>query len=450
MAARRSLCVPAASCVRRLADNGEDKEGRAYVTLDGHRNNDFKPYIFMTEDFGKKWKNIGGEIPIGSTVNVIREHHRNENLLFIGTERGAYFSIDRGQTWHKFKNLPMVPVDDIAIHPRENDLIFGTHGRSIWVLDDITPLEQLTQQVLKSESFLFKVRPAERFQYYSHKGSTGHKMFIGPNPAYGAIITYYLNFKPTKKDTVRLSIVDKEGERIRRLTGTKRFGFNRINWNLRYEGPARQRGQQMGFRRFTPSGPFVVPGEYTVKLIVNGKIMITPVQVEMDPRIQVSQQDLIAQRDALLNLTRLTGRVNRTNTRIQSLQTQITDLKEYLKKVQYKDSTVIGEIDTLSKRLTEVRAKLMGSRTRRDIRSFSRKIRSLASDIGSFTAAPTEKQLKEIEELPVELEAIEAEMKKITDEQVPQLNKKLNEQDIPFLNPIRRVRQPRSQHRFRF
>ena len=424
-------------------------EGRAYVTLDGHRNDDFKPYVFVTENFGRRWKSIASNLPVGGTVNVIREHHRNENLLFIGTERGAYFSLDRGQTWHKFKKLPMVPVDDIAIHPRENDLIFGTHGRSVWVLDDITPLEQLTDEVLNSKSFLFKVRPAERFQFYSHKGSTGHKIFIAPNPRFGAIITYYLGFNPTKKDTVTLSILDSEGKRIRRLTPTKSMGFNRVAWNLRYQGPARQRAQQAGGRRFSPSGPFVVPGEYTAKLTVNGKSMTTPVQVEMDPRIQVSQQDLIAQRDALLKLSRLSGRVSRTSSKIQSLQTQITALKDYLKKVQFKNKEVIGDIDSLARHLAAVRTKLMGSRTRRNVPSFSRKMRSLQADIGSITAAPTEKQLERLDELPKELTVIEKEMNNIIKEELPKLNKKLNDQEIPFLDAKRRVKQQRSPRRFR-
>jgi len=120
-------------------------EGTAYATLDGHRNNDFKPYVLSTKDYGESWKDLSSNIPVGSTVNVIREHHANPDLLFVGTKRGVYFSVDRGKKWIMIKgNLPMVPVDDIAIHPRENDLILGTHGRSIWILDDITFLEQMT------------------------------------------------------------------------------------------------------------------------------------------------------------------------------------------------------------------------------------------------------------------------------------------------------------------
>ena len=127
--------VPKYTYVSRIVASHYE-EGKAYATFDGHRNDDFDPYVFMTANYGESWKNISNNLREGGTVNVIREHHRNPNLLFVGTERGAYFSIDRGKKWIKFKNdFPIVPVDDIAIHPRDNDLIFGTHGRSIWVLD---------------------------------------------------------------------------------------------------------------------------------------------------------------------------------------------------------------------------------------------------------------------------------------------------------------------------
>jgi hypothetical protein len=139
------------------------KKERAYATLDGHRNDDFIPYVFVTEDFGENWEKISHNLSEGSIVNLIREHFRNPNLLFIGTERGAYFSVYRGKSWIMFKgNLPIVPVDDIAIHPRDNDLIFGTHGRSIWILDDITCLKQLTEDTIGSPVYLFDIRKAEK------------------------------------------------------------------------------------------------------------------------------------------------------------------------------------------------------------------------------------------------------------------------------------------------
>ena len=437
--------VPKYTYVTRVVASNFNQE-RAYVTFDGHRNDDFKAYIFVTDNFGKKWKSISANIPDGSTVNVIREHFNNENLLFIGTERGAYFSIDRGSSWHSFKNIPMVPVDDIAIHPRENDLILGTHGRSIWVLDDITPLVQLTENVLKSESFLFDVRPAERFRFYGHKGSTGHKIFIGPNPQFGALITYYLNTKLGRRDNVRITITDSEGNRIRQLQGAKKRGFNRTAWNLRYAGPQRQGGQTQGRRSGRSSGPFVVPGEYTVELKVKDQTMSTTVQVDMDLRFKISQQDLVAQRDALLKLSELSGRSSRITRKIQNLRTQITELNNYLQKIGFKDETLNAEITAFSQKLTDFQSKLSG-RSRRDSGALTRIISSLSGNIGNITAAPTSKQLQQIETLPQKLDGFQDEMTEIENTEVEKLNRSLNALSIPFLDSNKLMRSQNGQRR---
>jgi len=279
------------------------KEGTAYATFDGHRNNDFKAYVFTTTDYGESWKNISGNLPKGGIVNVIREHHRNPNLLFIGTERGAYFSIDRGKTWVKFKgNFPTVPVDDIAIHPRENDLIFGTHGRSVWILDDITPLEQLTKDTLASSAYLFDIQKATMFSPYNHKGNLGHKFFVAQNPDPGATIGYYL--KEGAKEDVKIAIQDSAGQQIRELKGPKDAGIHRIGWDLRYEPPEAPAGERVS-PRFRARGPFVLPGEYKVTLKTASKEMTKTVKVEGDQRIDISLEDRKAQHDALLSIHKL-------------------------------------------------------------------------------------------------------------------------------------------------
>jgi hypothetical protein len=136
-------------------------EGTVYVTFDGHRNNDFSAYAFVSDDFGRSFRAITEGLPDGWSVNVITEHPRSRDLLFLGNEVGAYVSIDRGAHWTRLKNnLPTVPVDDIKVHPRDNDLILGTHGRGVWILDDITPLQELSAAVLAADAHLFSVRSA--------------------------------------------------------------------------------------------------------------------------------------------------------------------------------------------------------------------------------------------------------------------------------------------------
>ena len=405
-------------------------ETRAYVTFDRHRNDNFKPYVYVTEDFGNTWKSIANNLPHGGTVNVIREHPRNQNLLFVGTERGAYFSIDRGQNWIKFEgNFPIVPVDDIAIHPRENDLIFGTHGRSIYVLDDITPLEQLSKDILDSESNLFKIRSSERFQVYNHKGFSDHKKFRGPNPPFGAIITYYLNLELEKEEKVLITILDNEGKEINKIEGTKKHGFNRVNWNLRYEFVSPEKGSS------TPLRSFVVPGKYTVKLTVKGKSMETPVVVEMDPRIEASKTDLIAQRDASLRLGKLYTKGTKINQHILSLQDQIKDIKGLLTKTDNMDESIKVDINSFDEKMKKVQTKLMGIRGQRRSRSVIRDINSLLGNISNYSSAPTANQIEKIEKLSGNLENISVEMSELLTDEIPKLNKKIAGLNIPFLDP---------------
>src|SRR5205085_11654718 len=134
----------------------------------------------------------------GGTVHVMREHHRNQNLLFAGTEHGLFVTFDRGKGWNAFKgNLSTVPVDDIQIHPRENDLILATHGRSLWILDDITPLEQMTERVLTNDLHVFEPRPAIKWRIGDTKGFEGQSFYVAPNPAYGSTVSYFLKTAPS-------------------------------------------------------------------------------------------------------------------------------------------------------------------------------------------------------------------------------------------------------------
>jgi hypothetical protein len=226
--------VPKGTYVTRVVAS-RHAEGTAYATFDGHRSNDFGVYVYMTTDYGENWKAIRNGLPDDNgTVHVIREHHRNPKLLFVGTEHGLYFSVDQGARWRRLKlNLPTVPVDDIAIHPRDNDLVLGTHGRSIWILDDITPLEQMSDAVAGEDMHFFDSRPAIDWRIANRGGSTGHKIFLGPNPPNGALIQYYLKTKPEEKERVRITITDKDGKTVRDLPGAKEAGINRVVWDLR-------------------------------------------------------------------------------------------------------------------------------------------------------------------------------------------------------------------------
>ncbi|MCP2606563.1 hypothetical protein NLC27_03300, partial [Candidatus Aminicenantes bacterium AC-708-I09] len=406
------------------------REGRAYVTFDGHTRDDFTPYVFVTEDYGKTWKSLRSNLPDGVTINVIREHHRNPNLLFIGTEFGAYFTIDRGKKWVKFKNLPTVPVDDIAIHPRENDLIFGTHGRSVWILDDITPLEQLTQAVLDSDFYLFDIRPTTIFSYISHKGNLGHKFFTAPNPPFGAIINYYL--KEKLKEKVKIIIFDSKGKKIRELSGPSKQGINRINWDLRYESPKVERRERRGFFG-VPRAPFVLPDTYQVKLVVGEKEMNKTVKIELDSMYEISFEEYKTWHDDLLKLMGIFEKISKTSQKIEKIETRLNDIEKKLKEIEGTDE-LINKVNDFKEKISEIKNSLIGGK---DYRSRRRSVRGrimmLYYSISSYIAPPTPPQKQEIDRISKKSKELIERFNTLIETEILKLNQLLKEKNISYI-----------------
>jgi photosystem II stability/assembly factor-like uncharacterized protein len=260
----------------------------AYVSVDGHRSDDLKPYVFVTHDYGASWQSITSNLPQYGNVQVVREDPKNKDLLYVGTEFGLYVSTDGGKEWKKFMgNLPTVRVDDVLVHPRENDLIVATHGRSVWIADDISPLQQLTQQVRDSAAHMFDIRPAVMWLNDQQKGQQvgGQRNFQGDNPPRGASINYYLK----SAGEVKLSIADVNGATIWTSTSQGRPGINRVQWNLQRnagegrggEGAGGQGGGQGRGGRGN-FGPPVTPGTYIVTMTAAGATVKKPLTVLQD------------------------------------------------------------------------------------------------------------------------------------------------------------------------
>src|SRR4051812_19970103 len=238
--------VPKETHVSRVEPSHYDA-GTCYATFDGHRTDDHKPYVFKTVDFGDTWTSISSNLPAGN-VNVIREDPKNKNLLYLGTEYRFYVSLDGGREWKPFVNgLPTVRIDDVLVHPRDNDLILATHGRSIYIMDDISALQQLPDATTASDAVLLDIRPAVAWIADIQKAILieGAKFFRGQNPPQGSAISYWLKSAPT--GDVRITISDVTGREIRALVGTRNAGLNRVQWDLRPSGSGgRGRGQGGG------------------------------------------------------------------------------------------------------------------------------------------------------------------------------------------------------------
>ena len=240
--------VPQGLWISRVAAS-QHSERTAYVTIDGHRSDNFHPYVFKTTDLGKTWTNVTGNLPDGGPVYVITEDPVNPRLLFAGTEFAAYASVDGGGSWLRLmSDLPTVPVHDLVVHPRDHDLIAATHGRSVWIMDDITPLQQLTEGVLASEAFLFDPKLATIWKGISRGAERGHFFFQGRNPLTiaqrapanspselqnSAFIHYYLKSAPAGDATLEIS--DLSGRNKRLIRVPKEQGIHRYPWDLRFE-----------------------------------------------------------------------------------------------------------------------------------------------------------------------------------------------------------------------
>ena len=213
-------------------------EGTIYATLDGHRSNDFRPYVVKSTDFGATWTSITSNLPDGGSAQVIREHPRQPNLLFVGTEFGAYFTIDGGAHWTQLKSgIPGVPVHDMQIQSRANDLVVGTHGRGIFILDDLSPLENLAQAKQATVAYLFPVHDALLFQPNGSRSSgMGSRGFSGQNPEPGPHIDYTISDVPPSAK-VSLTILDQSGAPVRALPVTRQPGLYRSSWDMRVGPP---------------------------------------------------------------------------------------------------------------------------------------------------------------------------------------------------------------------
>jgi photosystem II stability/assembly factor-like uncharacterized protein len=344
----------------------------AYASVDRHRLEDMRPYIYRTHDFGKTWKQVSNGIPEGSYVNCIREEPNHSGMLFACTETGVFISFDDGDNWQSLQlNMPTVSVRDLVVH--QHDLVIATHGRGFWILDDVMPLLQINHSVADADSWLFMPETAYRSRPGFDQGTP--VPFDEPhaeNPPEGAWIDYYLREKALTP--VELEILDGEGKLVRRFTSKEEppktkpeevdipmywihepeplsaeAGAHRFVWDLHYPMAGGRRRSRYG-----PSGAWALPGKYTVKLTANGKSMSQPLTVEMDPRVKVSQSDLQMQFEVS---TRLVGRLGELSAAIQQAEDLLKQVASRSKEAEEKAElkTALSSLEKKLKDLTAAR-----------------------------------------------------------------------------------------------
>jgi len=421
--------------------------GAAYVVFDAHRANDFGAYILATTDYGESWKSVAGDLPHNNgSVRVVREDPRNTKLLFAGTEFGAYASFDRGEHWTLLKsNLPTVRVDDIQIHPRERDLILGTHGRSLWVLDDITALEQLAD-ARESDLVLFDIRPATSWRRFGPTNAQqGTKLFSAPNPPDGALITYFLK---SQADHVVVTVSDADGKEIHHFDVSGYAGVNRVNWDLRYPMPIQPTAED----RWASSegyfaggihepGPFVEPGDYTIKVQAGSRGASKTVRVADDSSVVISTQDRTRRHEALMKAYELYQQSVADAQTVRSLRSNLNSAMETWKGdgVSIPES-VRSQADAFSKAVDELGVLLVG----RQGFDFSvglayvpppvpNRVATVLHNLQSYTAAPRQQDLDKLTELiPVARDAGDR-VRRAVNVDLAALNKALNDAGVAHI-----------------
>jgi len=463
--------------------------GTAYVAVERHKMDDFAPYVFKTTDFGKTWTKLITGFPANDYVHAVRVDPGHPGLLFAGTELGVYVSFDDGGHWQPLQlNLPAVPINDLVV--KDRDLVLATHGRSFWILDDITPLEQYAEAIPQQEAHLFTPEAAGHTVFRG--GFFGGGGNVGANPPAGAVIDYWLKTslkKPEKKDAaadaaakpdaakaeekkvdkkddakndeppkVTLEILDSSGKVIRKFPKKEEgggddeenyferggsannlpadAGLNRFVWDLRYEGATKVPHAPVWGGSF--EGPEALPGTYQVRLTVLGKAYTAPLEIQPDPRVKVSQEDLAKQFDLLIKIRNKITETDDAIIQIRSVRDQMTAFDKRLKD-DPREKTIADAGKALDKKMTEVEEALIQTKAKsgQDVLNFPVRLNNhlvaLSGVVDSADSAPTRQSYEVFDSVSKDVDEQLAKWKAIVSTDVAAYNNLVKEKDVPAL-----------------
>jgi hypothetical protein len=472
--------------VSRIAASQHEAD-TVYAAFENHKRSDFAPYLLKSTDRGKSWSSIKSNLPANGPVLAIAEDHVNPNLLFIGTEFGLFFTIDGGQKWIQLKGgMPVIAVRDLAIQKRENDLVVGTFGRSIYILDNSTPLRALKPEMLNQEAALFPVKDAMMYiqsQPLGGRGKAfqGEAFFTAENPSFGATFTYYLKESPKTRKQIRqeaekeadrkgtplpypaladlsaeeeeeapaiiVTISDASGRVIRRLTAPLSSGINRVSWDLRYPAPtlAPPRpadGEEDPFAE-PPGGPLVMPGKYSVSFAkrVNGAIskLSAPQEftVYVEGQAAMSGPDRAALVEFQQKVARLQRAVSGAVETANQLRTRLGQIKRALHETPAAEAKLMEDAASIEKRNNELLRALRGDnalRQRQEILppSISERVNTIVSDQRMSTSAPTQTQKDHYAAAAQEFETVLNRLRPLIEGDLARLEKAMESAGAPW------------------
>jgi len=393
--------LPANAWVSSL-EAGHFDDGTVYATFDRHTFGDMRPYLYRSADFGKTWSAlVAPDSPVKGYAHVVKEDLVNKDLLFLGTELGLWISVDGGQQWAHYKggDLPNVAVRDLAIHPRDNDLVVGTHGRGIWIVDDITPLRALTPAVLASNAVFMQARPVVQRIPAQGGWANGDAAFVGPNPPDDAVITYYQKKRHIFGD-LKIEVYDQAGKLVGTVPSSKRRGLSRVTWSMRITPPRVPPAASASFG--AAFGPRLLPGTYTVKMSKDKDVYTTQLSVLPDPRARHTAADRQAQFDLAMKLYNLLGDMTFAVERMNGVRVALDDR-----------AAKLGAADSLAARLRaasaavdELRKKIVATKEGGMITGEERLRENLADLYGNvifYDGRPSQTQLERTDAIAREL-----------------------------------------------
>jgi photosystem II stability/assembly factor-like uncharacterized protein len=476
--------VPELAYVSRIITSNHDAN-TVYVAYENHQNADFKPYLFKSTDAGRTWTSIKGNLPANWPVWGIAEDHVNPNLLFAGTEFGLFFTIDGGQKWIQLKGgLPTIQVRDIAIQRRENDLVLGTFGRGIYILDNYAPLRAITPEMLKTDA-LFPVKDALMYiqaQPIGGRGKSfqGESFFNADNPAFGATFTYYLKEElKTKKmrrqeseraanrsgaaialpsraelsaeeeeeaPAIIFTITDASGRVVRRLNGPITAGLQRVSWDLRYPpstlppppNPETENPFDEG-----PAGPLVMPGTYKVTLAKRVNGVMTPIgrpqefQIVVDGQERMTPADRIALVEFQTRVARLQRAVQGALEATNALTPRLVAIRRALIETPNAPETLLDEAAALEKRKNEILRALRGDQALRQRNmnlppSINERVGDIVGGQRMSTSRPTQTQMDQYAAAAAEFESTLNQLRQLIENDLARLEKQMEAAGAPW------------------
>jgi len=420
----------------------------AYIAVDRHELDDFRPYIYKTNDFGRSWKLIVNGLPENTFVRVVREDPKRKGLLYCGTETGVFVSFDDGSNWQSLQlNLPIVPIHDMVV--KDDDLVVATHGRAFWILDDLTPLHQINEKVATSRFYLFKPRDAYRI-----RGGGGFPVSpppnVGQNPPFGSVIFYYFKEKP--ETDITLEFLDDSGNVIKKFTSRTgelpesagirvpsipaEAGMNRFVWDMRYPDAEQVSGAVIWAG--TLRGPVAPPGKYQVRLRVGREEMVQTWEWKKDPRLATSQEEFNEQFELLIKIRDKLTEVNRAVNEIRSLKNQIEILFRHIKD-NPKGKEIIERGAKLVEKLKAIEDVLIQSKSRSNQDPLNypimldNKLAALAAVVASADSRPTEGSYEVFKELSQKADREISKLKQLIESDLFAFNKMIQEAGIPAI-----------------